>query len=363
VTWDVTPADLDRIAIGAGILGAGGGGNPARGRVLARLELEAGRRLRVAGLKELADDALVVSVGGMGAPSVGLEKLGRGDEGAIAVQAMADHCGVEVAATVPVEIGGGNSIAPLIAAGRLGLFTVDADGMGRAFPEGSMISYYFDGKAPVAIMIDYKHRKITFEGIPGTVEQERVMRAMCVQLGGGAMVADAPITVARMKEVAIPNTLSQARDLGDAVLRAQHGGGDPVDEICRVSGGRRFFRGKLTDVDRRVERGYNFGRLMLDGTDEWRGSTAVIDVQNEYLIITVDGEVLATVPDIITLVDVERGLPVTTEVVRYGLRVQVLGIPAAPQLKTDQALQWVGPRAFGYDLPFSPLAAATPAAS
>jgi DUF917 family protein len=364
MAWEITPADLDRIAIGAGILGAGGGGNPARGRIRAQLELEAGSHFHVRRLEELPDDALVVPMGGMGAPTVGLEKIGRGDEGELAVRAIEQHFGVKVAATVPVEIGGGNSIAPLIAAGRLGLVTVDADGMGRAFPEGSMISYYFDGKASVAsIMIDCQHRRITFEGIPGTVEQERIMRAMCVQLGGGAMVAEAPITVSRMKEVAIPNTLSQARDLGDAVLRAQKGSGDPVDEICRVSGGRRFFRGKLTDVDRRVERGYNFGRLTLQGTDEWRGSTAIIDVQNEYLIIRVDGEILATVPDIITLVDVERGLPVTTEVVRYGLRVQVLGIPAAPQLKTEQALQWVGPRAFGYDLDFTPLAAATPASA
>ena len=356
MTWDVTPADLDRIAIGAGILGAGGGGNPARGRVLARLELEAGRRLRVAGLRELADDALVVSVGGMGAPSVGLEKLGRGDEGAIAVQAMADHCGVEVAATVPVEIGGGNSIAPLIAAGRLGLVTVDADGMGRAFPEHHMISYYFDGVAsPCAIMVDSKHQRFTFEQIPGTVEQERILRSMVATLGGGAMVANAPIPVARLREVAIPDTLSQARDLGDAVLRAQGGSADPVDEICRVSGGRRFFRGRLTDVDRRTERGFNLGRLTLAGTDECRGSTAVIDVQNEFLVLRIDGEVAMTVPDIISLVDQERGLPVTTEVVRFGLRVQVLGIPAPPQLKTEQALRHVGPRVFGYDLDFRPL--------
>jgi DUF917 family protein len=49
-------------------------------------------------------------------------------------------------------------------------------------------------------------------------------------------------------------------------------------------------------------------------------------------------------------------LPITTEeVVRYGLRVTVLGLPAPPQLKTDQALQYVGPQAFGYDEEYRPL--------
>jgi DUF917 family protein len=240
---------------------------------------------------------------------------------------------------------------------------VDADGMGRAFPETSMISYYFDGRAtPCAIMVDSRHRKITFEGIRGSVEMERLSRAMCVQLGGTAQVADAPISVRRLKEVAIPNTLSWARDLGDAVLQAQGGQGDPVEAICRASGGRPFFAGKVVDVDRRVERGYNFGKLTLEGTDGSKGSTAEIELQNEFLVLQIDGEIVVTVPDLITLVDKERGLPITTEVVRFGLRVQVLGIPAPAQLKTEQALQWVGPRAFGYDLEFSPLAVATVAA-
>ncbi|MGH3265362.1 MAG: DUF917 domain-containing protein, partial [Trebonia sp.] len=321
---------------------------------------ELGRHLRAVNLSELPDEALVVPVGGMGAPTVGLEKLGRGDEGAIAVQSIAEHFGVAIAATVPIEIGGGNSIGPLIAAAQLGLPMVDADGMGRAFPEGSMISYYFDGRAtPCAIMVDSRHRQITFENIPGTIELERVSRAMCVQFGGSAQVADAPIPVGRLREVAIRDTLTQARNLGDAVLRAQGASGDPVEEICRESGGRRFFAGKVTDVDRRVERGYNFGRLTLEGTDRCKGQRATIDVQNEFLILRVDGDLLATVPDIITLVDQERGLPITTEVVRYGLRVQVLGIPAAKQLTTEQALRWVGPRAFGYDLDFTPLEVAT----
>jgi DUF917 family protein len=135
-----------------------------------------------------------------------------------------------------------------------------------------------------------------------------------------------------------------------------------VEAICRASGGRRFFAGKVVDVDRRVERGYNFGKLVLEGTDASRGSTATIELQNEFLILRIDDSIEVTVPDLITLVDQERGLPITTEVVRYGLRVQVLGIPAPAQLKTEQALRWVGPRAFGYDLEFAPLALATVAA-
>jgi DUF917 family protein len=122
-----------------------------------------------------------------------------------------------------------------------------------------------------------------------------------------------------------------------------------------VTDGRVLFGGKVVDVDRRFERGYNFGRLRIAGLGPWEGGTALIDLQNEFLICRVEDEVLAIVPDLITLVDTERGNPITTEVVRYGLRVTVIGIPAPSQLTTEQALRFVGPQAFGYEEPYRPL--------
>jgi DUF917 family protein len=356
MAWNLTHDDIERIAIGAGILGTGGGGNPYRGMTRAQLQLDQGHQLRIVGLDELPDDALVVPIGGMGAPTIGLEKIGRGDEGKVAIEELQSQLGVKVAATVPVEVGGGNSFTPMIAATQLGLPTVDADGMGRAFPELDMVSYYFDGVAPSPIvMVDCQHRKVIIRDVADSKMLERMARAMCVQLGGSAMVADCPITVRRLRETCIPNTLTLAHRIGDAVLGAQHHGDDPVRTICEVTDGRVLFGGKVVDVDRRFERGYNFGRLRIAGLGPWEGSTARIDLQNEFLICRVEDEVLAIVPDLITLVDTERGNPITTEVVRYGLRVTVVGIPAPRQLTTEQALRFVGPQAFGYEEPYRPL--------
>ncbi|GAB4121518.1 MAG: DUF917 domain-containing protein [Roseiflexaceae bacterium] len=354
--WNLTHADVDRIAIGAGILGTGGGGNPYRGMVQAKIQLDAGRALQVIDLDDLPDDALVAPLGGMGAPTVGLEKIGRGDEGKRAIEMIADYLGVQVAATIPIEVGGTNSFVPLIAGAQLGLPTVDADGMGRAFPEWSMISFYFDGVAPSPVlMTDSLDRKIILERVASPQELERIGRAVCVQLGGRAMIADRPITAARLRQVAIPRTLTFAHRIGAAVLDAQQQGEDPSVAICAATGGAVLFKGKIGDVDRRFERGYNFGRVSLHGSDAWQGQHATIDLQNEFLICRVNGAVRAMVPDLICMVDSERGTPITTEVVRYGLRVTMLGIPAPAQLTTPQALLAVGPRAFGYDLEFVPL--------
>ncbi|MEZ4559068.1 MAG: DUF917 family protein [Caldilineaceae bacterium] len=43
-------------------------------------------------------------------------------------------------------------------------------------------------------------------------------------------------------------------------------------------------------------------------------------------------------PRLICIVDTETGEPITTEQLRYGLRVTVLGIPSSDKLRTPAAL-------------------------
>ena len=69
--WQITREDLESIAIGAGILGTGGGGNPYLGKLTLLSLLEEGYQVEVVDLDTLADDALVTEVGMMGAPTVG----------------------------------------------------------------------------------------------------------------------------------------------------------------------------------------------------------------------------------------------------------------------------------------------------
>jgi len=57
--------------------------------------------------------------------------------------------------------------------------------------------------------------------------------------------------------------------------------------------------------------------------------------------------------------ELDTGEPFTTEILRYGQRVAVIGLPAHDLMKTPQALEVVGPKAFGYpELTYTPLVAA-----
>jgi DUF917 family protein len=58
---------------------------------------------------------------------------------------------------------------------------------------------------------------------------------------------------------------------------------------------------------------------------------------------------------LITILDADTGEAITTEQLRYGFRVVVLGIPCDPRWRTADGLKVVGPGYFGYDVPFVPV--------
>src|SRR3990167_8414943 len=101
------------------------------------------------------------------------------------------------------------------------------------------------------------------------------------------------------------------------------------------------------------------GSLTVTGLAADQGRVLTIDIQNEFLVATEDGQRLVMVPDLICIVDSETGRPIGTEEQRYGLRVSVIAIPCAPLLRTPESLRMMGPRAFGYNFDYVPFGTAT----
>jgi DUF917 family protein len=355
--WQIDEDDLESIVIGAGILGTGGGGNPYMGKLTARRLLREGKAVEVVRLEDVPDDWRICTVGGMGAPTVTVEKIPRGDETTEAMRALEDYVGHKIDAVIPAEIGGGNSIEPMIVAANAGIPVIDADGMGRAFPTMPMITYFIYGLScfPCAVCDDKGNKVVYTDGVDSHW-LERLTRSAAVQMGGFAGCAVAYMTGADAKRTAIGGTLSWARRLGDRVRAARAGHDEDVlAGILDETGGRALFNGKIVDVERRTADGWVRGRVVLEGMGGDAGHTMEISFQNENLIAWRDGEVVATVPDLICIVNQDDGEPITTEILRYGYRVSVIGIPCSDMLRTPEALEVVGPPAFGYDLPFEPM--------
>ena len=109
------------------------------------------------------------------------------------------------------------------------------------------------------------------------------------------------------------------------------------------------------DVDRLTAGGWTRGSVSIDGLGAYAGDRMVIDFQNENLVARRDGATVCTVPDLICIVETEAGEPITTELLRYGFRVTVLGFPAPSLWTTPEGLAVAGPRAFRYDMDYIPL--------
>ena len=112
---------LDDIALGAAVLGTGGGGDPYIGKLMAQgRSADAGRSTLIDPM-ELDDDDLVVPSAMMGAPTVMVEKIPRGDEIVTAFKALETYLGRPVRATMSSEAGGLNSTTPFTVAAELGI--------------------------------------------------------------------------------------------------------------------------------------------------------------------------------------------------------------------------------------------------
>jgi DUF917 family protein len=354
--WTVTTDALESIAIGAGILGTGGGGNPYYGKLQARRLIEDGATIEVVSLDEVPDDATVISVGGMGAPTVSVERIPRGDESLVALRALEQHTGRKADYLIPGEIGGSNSTRPMVVGAMAGLPVLDGDGMGRAFPELQMDTFSIYG-VPIApaTLADPRHNTVVFPTVGDAHTLERYARAVTIQMGGSAGYAFPIMSGAQTKATAVPGTMTLARSIGDAVREARRTHADPVAAVLSFGDGVILFNGKIIDIERRMVAGFARGSVTIEGLADDRGERLRIEFQNEYLVAERGNEVLAVVPDLICIVDRETAEPVTTEILRYGLRVAVLGMPAPRMLKTPAALAVIGPQAFGYDTPYRPL--------
>lgn len=346
------------IALGATVLGTGGGGDPHVGELVARQAIDEHGPVEMIPPEAVDEDDLVIPTAQMGAPTVMIEKVSGGDELVTSLRRLERELGRSADATMPMECGGINSTFPFAVAAKTGLPLVDADGMGRAFPElqhETFNIYSVDGTP--AVVSDERGNTCLIE-TDDNEALEWLARGITVRMGGVGYLCDYPMSGTEVQETAIPGTMTLAREIGQAVRKTD---GDVVEAIREVTADsiygatRTLFEGKIVDVERRNERGFAVGTAAIDGLGPDEGSRLTITFQNENLCAVRDGEYLATVPDLITVLDRETGDPIPTERLRYGARVRVIGIPTPPIMRSEAALDVWGPDTFGLDTTYRPL--------
>jgi len=356
----IAPDDLRDIATGAAFLGAGGGGDPYIGRLLAMAAIDEFGMPEIIQADEIDDDAQVFTIAMLGAPTVLGEKAACGDDIDLAIERLAQRIGRAPDALVGIEIGGMNSLIPVMAASRLGLPLIDADGMGRAFPEIQMVTFNVYGIPCTPLAMTDDHLTSVIVDTADAKSAEDLVRLASVHLGCAVVMSSYPMNGAQVKSTAVRGTLTLARDIGRAIVRGRSEG-DAVDTLvsflrttpyynhCKI-----LFDGKVHDIRRETRQGFSVGHCHLSALD---GSGRVMEIsfQNEHLVAREDGRTRAIVPDLICLVDRETAEPVPVEALKYGQRLKVIATSAAPIMRTAESLAVFGPRAFGLEEDFVPL--------
>jgi DUF917 family protein len=353
------PDSLHALARGCAVLGAGGGGDTYLALLQALQATEDHGPVPLVDLDELPDDSLIMPCGGIGAPTVAIEKLENGDEGGRLREQLEYLTGRRVAALMAGEIGGGNGVLPVAWAAAMRLPFVDADGMGRAFPLVPQVTMQLAGISPSpAVMTDERGNLIVFQTISG-LWMERLERAAAVEFGGTASSTEFSLTAAQARTATIRDSVSLAIRIGETIARAE---ADPVAALIAEMGAFYLINGKVSDVERQTRGGWARGSVVIEGLGRDAGRLIRLELQNENLVALERGRVLASVPDLITVLDAETAEAIATERIRYGQRVTVIAFASAPVWRTEKGIAATGPRAFGYDfdyLPVEELAGAT----
>ncbi|MCA9859054.1 MAG: DUF917 domain-containing protein [Thermomicrobiales bacterium] len=345
--------DLNDLAVGAAVLGTGGGGDPYIGRLMAAEAIRQHGPVQLIDPTDLDPDALVLPVGMMGAPTVMVEKLPGGLELTKATETLEAFLGEPATAVMATEAGGINSTLAMIVAVARGIPLVDADLVGRAFPELQMCTptLYGTQACPMALADDKDNASILQAS--NNRWAERLARTMTIEMGCWSLIALYPMRGRQVAVECVQHTPSTLIAIGAASRTARVDNHDPIDAICAVTKGIRLWSGKVVDVARKTVGGFARGEVHISALDNDR--TLIVGFQNEFLVATSGDEVLATTPDLISMLDLETGEPITTEGLRYGHRVAVIGIPGDERWRTPAGLEVVGPSYFGYDIPFIPL--------
>lgn len=357
---------IDDIALGATVLGTGGGGDPYSGSLMAKVAIaNASKPVELIALEDVADHWMTVPSSMIGAPTVALEKLNSRDQMLIAFNAMESALNETIMATFPIEVGGFNSLIPILVAASKGIPVIDCDAMGRAFPESQMVTFYLDGlpSAPNTLA-DEKGNVATLHPIDG-IWSENFARALTEQMGGSAAICDYPMRGSELKRSALGATLTKAMQIGKAIRNANEAGNSAIESVLNIVGGHRIISGKIIDIERNTQGGFATGGVIIErlqnNTIKNDIDTVYVHFQNELLLAHKgksaadmnDSNLLASTPDLISILDHETGQPITTERLHYGQRVDLIAYPCDSKWRTPKGIEVAGPNYFGYDVSYT----------
>lgn len=366
---DATKIDADALEdalVGSSYLGTGGGGSLDQARKLIAKDLGAGLTFTALPVASLSDTDRVACPYGLAsladtdeAMQAKLDAIENPVEEPVqaAFEALEKYLDQKFAGVILGEIGPLSLAEGLSIAARLNVPALDADTVGRAVPEINQHSVKVAGipLTPIGAATPFGDEMIV-DKLGDPTRAEDILRSIAV-VSRECGVADSPITGAQAKQegTLVTGSLTLARNIGKAVRDAKAAGSDPIEAARRAGDGYMLFTGTVAGTEWRDEDGFLQGKVALTGTGDFAGQSFATDVKNEHLVARRDGKVVATCPDLISVIDIETADGIVNPGYETGQAVAVLGFKSDPIWRGEAGLKVFSPRYFGYDLDYVPI--------
>ncbi|MFM1655668.1 DUF917 domain-containing protein [Brevibacillus sp. B_LB10_24] len=347
--------EVEDILHGACIFGTGGGGSLSEGLELVRGLYGKGKQVTLVPLNEVADDWLVASpyyVGSVAPPDEEVARVLSGLPTAeahvstLAARALEAYLGQPLQAVVATELGG-NTACAIEAAISLGVPLIDADPAGRAVPDLAHTTFHIFGVSisPFALANRYGDTIIVTETV-NHGHAERIARSFATISGNLAGVCDHPVNGQRLRQSVIPGTLTQAERVGQARRLACEEGKSPVAAVIKAGGGQLLGEGVIREARWQDVGGFIEGEVIIDSGES---SPLSIWFRNEHMVARRGGEIVSVIPELITILNRNTGMPILNPDCQAGMEVAVLTFPAPEAWESARGLGIFGPEYIGLD--------------
>lgn len=376
-------SELRQVFTGAKVLACGGGGESEWAEPLLQAMDEANLQVRIAEHDELRDRDWLCVPGGMGAGSSpeireSLRTIPKIAPDTELLPEMARRCLTTFESMAEREFDRFLAVNPGPVLWGLPMYlaalrdrpVLDGDCAGRAIPQWTTTTLNVKDLrlAPAAFVSAYGDQ-VTFHSTHSNERLEAIGRPVAVACGGWGVFITGTFRGEQIRDAYVPGVIRRARAIGAALTEARQEGTSPVGPCVEAAEGTPLFRGTVSAYERREQEGFMLGEIRVEGTGEHLGQECRVYQKSEYSIAWVDGEVIATCPDSICIIDAHTGEgltsfpdfamgpfpPVREADFALGREIVIFGIDAHPIWTTERGILLYGPQSLGFDIEYRPV--------
>ena len=350
---------IEAAVLGGAVLGGGGGGWIEEGRELARIAVERGFR-EVLAIEDVPEEALLLTVSAVGAPSAGSDAL-KPEDYVRSVEFFQEKTGMKIGGLISSEIGALGVVNGWVQSAFLNIPVIDAACNGRAHPLGLM------GSMDLHRDREYESFQTAVGGdkakgnrieafFSGSLQEvSKLVREASVKAGGLVAVARNPVPAHYVKKNGAPGAIRMALGLGRIMLmrekiqehnklqeregvrekdkkrerkkipqRMKYNPEEAMNEIVEHLGGNFLMKTRVEKLSLCTEGGLDVGQLLLSEGKRHYGLT----FWNEYMTLEADKRRIATFPDLIMTFNFETALPLISAQIKENCEVFVVTVPS-----------------------------------